>query len=99
MTPVVLAASQSVLEQQHHGGVQQHGGFVEHVLQGHQACAGAQRQHGLVQVVQLHRHRTGTQRDYVAKGAAPAHIQPCHSLNCGRRLRMITHATHPSSSG
>ena len=49
---------------------------MENVFQRHQPCAGAQRQPGPVQVVQLHRHRTGTQRDHVAKGAAPAHIQP-----------------------
>ena len=49
---------------------------MENVFQRHQACAGAQRQPDLVQVVQLHRHRTGTQRDHVTKGAAPAYIQP-----------------------
>ena len=49
---------------------------MENVFQRHQPRAGAQRQPGLVQIVQLHRHRTGTQRDHVAKGAAPAYIQP-----------------------
>lgn len=66
----------AALQQQHHGGIQEHRAFVENVFQRHQACAGAQRQPGSVQVVQLHRHRTGTQRDHVAKGAAPAYIQP-----------------------
>ena len=60
-----------MLEQQHHGGVQQHRGLVEHILQGHQAHAGANVQPGLMQIPGLHRHGTRAQGDHVAKGAAP----------------------------
>ena len=64
----------SVLKQQHHRGIQQHGGFVEHVLQGHQAHARANRQAAAVQIPCLHRHCTCAQRDHIAKGAAPRGI-------------------------
>ena len=63
-----------MLKQQHHRGIQQHGGFVEHVLQGHQAHARANRQAAAVQIPCLHRHCTCAQRDHIAKGAAPRGI-------------------------
>ena len=63
-----------MLKQQHHRGIQQHGGFVEHVLQGHQAHARANRQAAAVQIPCLHRHCTCAQRDHIAKGAAPCGI-------------------------
>ena len=64
-----------MLQQEHHSGIEQNGGLVEYILQGHQAHTGAQRQAAVVEIVGLHGHSPGTQADHVAKGAHKGGIQ------------------------
>ena len=65
----------TVLQQEHHSGIEQNGGLVEYILQGHQAHTGAQRQAAVIEIVGLHGHSPGTQADHVAKGAHKGGIQ------------------------
>ena len=84
-----------MLQKQHHGGVEQNGGLVEHIFQCHQAHARAQRQAAAVQIPGLHRHGTGTQGDHIAKGAAPRGVDALPELET-RHTAAHDHPRHAS---